>query len=157
MRVAELFFISLILVCLSLSTLHAGNEDVDIHGFISQGYLKTTRNNYIADSTDGTFQFNEMGLNFTTRPMDKLIIGAQFFARDFGSVGNDQIQIDYALADYRFTDYFGVRAGKLKNPMGLYSEYRDIDMLRTCIILPQAFENRSHPPAKPRKVWNRHV
>ena len=138
MRVAELFFISLILVCLSLSTLHAENEDVAIHGFISQGYLKTTRNNYIADSTDGTFQFNEMGLNFTTQPMDKLRIAAQFFARDFGSVGNDQIQIDYALADYRFTDYFGVRAGKLKNPMGLYSEYRDIDMLRTCIILPHS-------------------
>lgn len=143
MRVVELLFISLVLVCLSLSTLHAENESVDIHGFISQGYLKTTRNNYIADSTDGTFQFNEMGLNFTNRPMDKLMIGVQFFARDFGSVGNDQIQIDYALADYRMTDYFGIRAGKMKNPMGLYSEYRDIDMLRTCMVLPHSVYDES--------------
>lgn len=109
---------------------------VDIHGFISQGYMLTTRNNYIVDSTDGTFQFNEMGLNFTTNPTDKLRMGAQFFARDFGTVGNDKIVVDWAFADYRFKDWLGFRAGKIKNPMGLYNETRDIDMLRTSILLP---------------------
>ena len=111
-------------------------DQVNVHGFISQGYMQTTRNNLISDSTDGTFQFNEMGINFGYQPLDKLLIGIQFFARDLGSVSNDEIQVDYAVADYRFKDYFGLRGGRMKNPMGVYSEYRDIDMLRTCILLP---------------------
>lgn len=74
---------------------------------------------------------NEMGINFGYQPLDKLMIGIQFFARDLGGVGNDEIQGDYANASYRFKDYFGVRADRMKNTMGLYSEFRDVDMLRT--------------------------
>ena len=39
--------------------------DVMIHGFISQGYLYSDKNDYLADTSDGTFQFNEMGINFS--------------------------------------------------------------------------------------------
>lgn len=118
------------------ASLHAQEDAVNIHGFISQGYIKTTRNSIIADSEDGTFQYNEMGINFGHQPLEKLYISLQFFARDLGSVGNDEIQLDYALADYRVKDWLGIRAGRMKNPMGIYSEYRDVDMLRTCIVLP---------------------
>ena len=38
--------------------------NIEIHGFISQGYLLSNENNYLADSKEGTFQFNEMGINF---------------------------------------------------------------------------------------------
>jgi len=125
-----------VLSFMMIDSLFAQEGAVNIHGFISQGYMKTERNNFIADSTDGTFQFNEMGINFGTQPLDKLRISLQFFARDLGSVGNDEIQVDYAYADYRLTDAFGIRAGRMKVAMGLYTETRDIDMLRTCIILP---------------------
>lgn len=107
-----------------------------IHGFISQGYLKTSANSIIADSEDGTFQMNEMGINFTNEPTDKLRIGMQFFARDYGSIGNDNIIMDWAFADYRFYDTFGIRGGKIKSPVGLYQETRDIDMLRIPVFLP---------------------
>lgn len=116
--------------------LFAADNSVDIHGFISQGYMRTDQNNYIADSEDGTFQYNEMGINFGHEPVDRLMIGIQFFARDLGDVGNDEIQVDYAFADYRLSDKLGVRAGRMKNPMGIYSETRDVDMLRTCVLLP---------------------
>ena len=116
----------------------AWNNDVNIHGFISQGFLQTDTNNYIADAEDGTFQFNEIGLNFITSPMDKLLIGVQFFARDFGDLDNDNIILDWAFADYRFFDWFGLRAEKIKNPSGFYSDVRDVDMLRTFITLPNS-------------------
>ncbi len=117
---------------------HAGDVgDIDIHGFISQGFLKTTEYNFLAnDSEQGTFQFNELGLNFSTNVMEDLRIGAQFFARDLGALGNDQVMIDWAFADYRWQDWLGIRAGILKVPVGLYNETRDIDLLRTSIFLP---------------------
>ncbi len=75
------------------------NDLVDIHGFISQGYLKTDNNNYLADTKDGSTQFNEMGINFRTSPTDKLTIGCQFFARDLGAVGNDEVTLGWVVGD----------------------------------------------------------
>jgi len=132
-------YIGLIIILVSFLCIEFGiaqEEGVNIHGFISQGYIKSTGNNWVQDSMDGTFQFNEMGINFSHQPMDKLLIGIQFFARDYGSVGNDDITLDWAFADYRLKDYLGIRAGKIKNPYGFYGETRDIDMLRTPILLP---------------------
>ncbi len=112
--------------------------DIDVHGFISQGYLKTDNNNYLAETEDGTFDFNEMGINFSTDPTDLLHIGMQFFARDLGMVGNDEVILDWAFADYRWQNWMGIRAGKIKIDYGLYNETREMDMLRTSVMLPQS-------------------
>ena len=93
---------------------------VDIHGFISQGYIHTTNNNWMGASEDGTWQFNELGLNFTSMLANRLRLGMQFFARDLGVLGNDEISIDFAYADYNFRDWFGIRVGQMKNPLGMF-------------------------------------
>ncbi len=113
-------------------------ENIDIHGFISQGYLKTTNNNFFGDTQDGSFKFNEFGINFSDELTDQLHVGLQILARDFGSNGNDEMAIDWAFGDYRWRDWLGIRAGKIKAPKGLYNETRDVDMLRTSIFLPQS-------------------
>lgn len=117
---------------------------VEIHGFYSQGYMKSTDrdfgstdNDYMAETSEGTFQFNEMGLNFSTDLTDELRIGMQFFARDLGPEGNDEIKLDWAYADYRFKDYLGLRVGKVKLVVGLYNDVRELDMTRTSVLLPQ--------------------
>ena len=113
--------------------------DVDIHGFVSQGYLQSDENNFImAQTKEGTFEFNELGINFTTMLLPHLRAGVQLFAKDLGVIGNDQVEIDWAYGDYRWKDWAGIRVGILKIPHGLYSETRDIDALRTCILLPQS-------------------
>jgi hypothetical protein len=33
-------------------------DNVAIHGFVSQGYLKSDANNFLANSDKGSFQFN---------------------------------------------------------------------------------------------------
>jgi hypothetical protein len=113
-------------------------KKVDIHGFVSQGYIDTSGNNFIMDSKDGSFEFNEVGINFSSQLTDKLRLGIQLFSRDFGDVGDNEINIDWAFADYRFKDYLGVRFGLLKAPHGLYNETRDLDMVRNPIFLPQS-------------------
>ncbi len=111
---------------------------VDIHGFASQGYLYSTKNNYLAMSQDGSAEFNEFGINFATDITNDLRLGMQIFARDLGDLGNDQLTLDWANADYHYSDMAGVRIGKIKLPLGLYNESREIDLARTSVLLPQS-------------------
>jgi hypothetical protein len=115
---------------------------VNIHGFISQGFLYSDGYNYLANDTeDGSFEYNELGINFSRQMTDKLRIGVQFFSRDLGDAANNKITVDWAYADYRQWDWLGLRAGRIKLPIGLYNETRDLDMLRTSVIMPQGIYN----------------
>lgn len=111
---------------------------VEVHGFVSQGFIKTTDNNYLADSKRGSFEFSEVGVNFTKSFTDQLRVGMQLFARDLGPVGNYTPQFDWFYLDYRFWDWLGIRAGRTKLPYGLYNETSDIDSARVPILLPQS-------------------
>lgn len=111
---------------------------VKVNGFVSQGYLQSEDNNFLADSIDGTTEYNEVGLTISAQPYDKLRVGMQLLSRDLGPEGNNEIRLDWGFADYRFADFFGVRAGKVKLPYGLYNEGRDSDFLRITALLPQS-------------------
>ncbi len=112
---------------------------VEIHGFVSQGFLWSSANDYLFSTTSkGDFRFNEIGINFSASLTRKLHVGLQLFSRSLGYVGGNQIQLDWAYADYRYEDWLGLRMGKIKIPQGIYNEIRDIDQLRSCIILPQS-------------------
>jgi hypothetical protein len=112
---------------------------VDVHAFASQGFIFTTHNNYLADNTKhGSFQFSELGINFTKELTDKLRMGLQLFAQDLGPTGNYDVKADWFYLDYHFSDYLGFRAGRTKIPFGLYNEVNDIDSARVPILLPQS-------------------
>ncbi len=118
---------------------HDALGDLQIHGFASQGLLKTDTNNFLAeDSKRGTANFNEFALTVMDRPTDDLSIGMQFGARDVGDIGGDEPNLDWAQADYHWRDWLGLRVGKMKQPTGLYNEYRDVDLARTVVLLPQS-------------------
>ncbi|MBI5443238.1 MAG: hypothetical protein HY900_18735 [Deltaproteobacteria bacterium] len=112
--------------------------DISIHGFASQGYLKSSANNYLADTEKGSFEFNEAGINFSTRLSDRTRLGLQLFSRDLGDIGNNEVRLDWGYLDYHWRDPLGFRLGKVKIPFGLYNEVRDYDVLRTSILLPQS-------------------
>ncbi|SCA62524.1 Uncharacterized protein SCG7109_AB_00180 [Chlamydiales bacterium SCGC AG-110-M15] len=111
-------------------------DKFDFHGFISQGYLNSSANNIYGKTKKGSFEFGEYGLNFSSELSDNLWVGTQLFARDLGVIGNNQVKIDWAVADYRSSDVFGFRFGKIKLPLGLYNSTRDADTARTFIFLP---------------------
>jgi hypothetical protein len=110
----------------------------EIHGFVSQGFVKSTDNNYLVQSARGSFEFTEVGLNFTKQLTDRMRVGMQLFMRDLGPIGDYKPQFDWFYLDYRFFDWLGVRAGRTKIPFGLYNEINDIDAGRVPILLPQS-------------------
>ncbi|MEI9948853.1 MAG: hypothetical protein WDO74_07680 [Pseudomonadota bacterium] len=111
---------------------------IEIHAFVSQGFIKTTENNYLAESKRGSFEFSEVGINFSKQLTDRMRVGMQLFTHDLGPQGNYRTRFDWFYLDYRFWDWFGVRAGRTKLPFGLYNESSDIDQARVPVLLPQS-------------------
>ncbi|MGE0087656.1 MAG: hypothetical protein AB7S75_24865 [Desulfococcaceae bacterium] len=134
----KMIFVSMMAVLLIAGNASAFDmKQIKIHGFVSQGWLQTDQNDfYFAQTEDGTFQFNETGINFASELTDSLRIGIQFLSRDLGELGNNEVDVDWAFADYRFRNWLGIRAGKIKKPYGLYNHIRDVDAARTGIFLP---------------------
>jgi hypothetical protein len=119
-------------------------DEIVIHGFVSQGYLKSTGNNIYGDTKDGTFDFFESAISFSTEPYENLRVGLQLMSRDLGHSGNMDLFMDLAYADYRWKDYLGFRAGLIRVPIGLYNKDRDLDFLRTSIFLPQSIYDENY-------------
>jgi len=51
--------------------------DLVIHGLISQGYLNSSDNHYLAPSEDGSTEFNEFIINFQKQKDDRLRLDLQ--------------------------------------------------------------------------------
>jgi hypothetical protein len=112
---------------------------VEVHGFGGQGFILTTGNDYlVADSKRGSFQMSEVGINFSKFLTDKLRFGVQFVAQNFAAAGSYTPQVDWFILDYHWSDWLGLRAGRLKIPYGLYNEVNDIDSARVPVLLPQS-------------------
>jgi hypothetical protein len=112
---------------------------VQVHGFVSQGFGYSDTNNYLTMKTnEGSFGFTDGGLNISAPITDKFRVGAQVYDRNIGNLGRWHPQLDWAFADYRFKDWFGFRAGKVKTVLGLYNDTQDMDFLHTFALLPQS-------------------
>ena len=111
---------------------------IQIHGFVSQGALLTSDNNYLARDEHGSLEFTEAGINFTKPLDDQLTVGVQLFARDLGPDGNYSAKFDWLDLDYHWKDWLGFRAGRVKIPFGLYNDTSDIDAAQPVALLPQS-------------------
>ena len=136
----------LVLACLCVGqvTLQAQDfklldREVEVHGFASQGFVYTNTNNWLTMNTSqGSAAFTDFGVNVSTSVTDKLRVGAQLYDRNLGQLGQYHPSLDWAVADYRFKSWFGVRGGKVKTTLGLYTDTQDLDFLRTFALLPQS-------------------
>jgi hypothetical protein len=115
-----------------------GSPGVEVHGFVSQGALLSTGNDYLARSKRGSVEFFEAAVNVSTEVADRLRVGLQLFTRDLGPIGNYNANVDWAYLDYRFREWLGFRAGRIKLPFGLYNEFSDVDSARLPVLLPQS-------------------
>ena len=131
------------LAVLGGSSALADDKPLEIHGFASIGYLSSSANNFLAKSSKGSFQFNEIAINASKQIDDDVRVGMQLFSRDLGDIGNNDITLDWAYVDYRPRQELGFRIGKFKLPLGLYNDIQDYDLLRTSILLPQSVYNLS--------------
>jgi len=111
---------------------------VQLHGFVNAGGFISTANDYIGDSSGGSLKLFEAGINFSTELTDQLRVGLQFVSRSVGTLSEEVPRLDWAVIDYRYRPWIGMRAGVIKMPLGLYNEYIASDAARTPILLPQS-------------------
>jgi hypothetical protein len=112
---------------------------VQIHSFGSQAFSYSNDNSYLTMNTSkGSFNFDDLGVNVSTQITDNFRIGAQGYTRRLGELNKGQVTLDWAVADYRFRPWFGARGGKVKTVMGLYNDLQDVDSLSTWALLPQS-------------------
>ncbi len=121
-----------------LNLLGTNMPPLDFHGFISQGFLASSKYNYLDENTkEGSFKFTEAGLNVSMNPFPRTRITAQAFTYNLGDVGKYDIVLDYASIQYTFNDEIGIRAGRIRRPQGIYNDIQDVDLARTSVLLPQ--------------------
>ncbi len=118
-------------------------ETIQFGGYLSQGYLDSTNNNYPVDTKSGTFDFREYALNASKTFGTHFRMAAQVFGEKLGKYGDDKPILDWALADYNFRPEIGVQVGRLKFPRSMYSDVLDLDVVRPFVFLPQSmYDNR---------------
>jgi hypothetical protein len=120
-----------------------GFRDFQMHGFASQGYTYTSGNNFFGNSQDdGSLEFTELGLNLLGHPWPNLLVAVQGLYRDTGGSDEEDFRLDYANFDLSLPVHdnltLGIRAGRVKNPFGLYNEARDVIWTRPSVLLPQS-------------------
>ncbi len=116
-----------------------GGRPVQIHSFFSQGFGYSNVNNYLTMQTSrGSFAMTDAGVNAAIQLTDQFRIGAQVYVRDIGQLGRWHPQLDWAVADYRVRDWFGIRGGVVKTVFGLDSDTQDMEFLHTFALLPQS-------------------
>ena len=128
-----------LLVCICTGSLYAQDlAGIEIHGFVTQGFLFSSNNNYLTmKSSDGSVQWTDGAVSVSDSLTDKLRVGIQLHMYQLGDLGGANVQIDWASGDYRVNDYFGIRAGKVKTVLGLFNDSQDVDAVFLWILLPQ--------------------
>ncbi len=132
------------LPCLVLSAAEPAAFDpmFQIHGFLTQAYVKTTDNSFFGDSEDGSFDFRELGINASYRFSPRMMASAQLLSRNAGEMYDGSLDLDFAQFDYTLLmdeyDRLGILLGRTKNPFGFYNNTRDVAATRPGIFMPQA-------------------
>jgi hypothetical protein len=109
------------------------------HGFVTQGFLFSSHNNYLTmQSSSGSLQWTDGAVSVSDSISDSLRVGIQLHMYQLGQLGGPNVQVDWALGDYKVNDYFGVRAGKVKTVIGLFNDSQDVDAIFLWILLPQS-------------------
>ena len=132
---------ALVMLSGSATALELG-PNLQMHGFLSQGWVWTSDNDFFGDSQDGSFDYTELGVNASWHIPDNLLFSGQILSRRAGQGDDGDLQIDYAFVDYGLPfdelGRAGVRVGRVKNAFGFYNQTRDVIFTRPGILLPQS-------------------
>ncbi len=116
--------------------------DTQLNGFVSQAFIQSEHHNFYGNSTQGSFGLTEIGANVHHRFHPQLSGSVQVISRRAGEMDDGTPRLDYALLDYRYhstmNDFAGIRLGRVKLPVGLYNDTRDVAITRPGIMVPQS-------------------
>jgi len=115
-----------------------GEQNLQIHGFATQGFLVSSENNYLGINTgSGSTAWTEAAINVNDEVTNRLRVGVQFHYTRLGAFGGDDPTVDWALGDFTINRWAGIRAGKVKMRWGLYNDTQDYDPGYMWSLLPE--------------------
>lgn len=138
--VGALFAALTISAVLQAQEIKLGTHSVQIHGFGTQGYIRTNNNNWLTMNTsgNGSAKFDDVGVNVSSQLTSKWRVAVQGYDRELGQLGDGHPQFDFAMTDLRVEPWLGFRGGKVKTVLGLFTDTQDMDFDHTFALLPQS-------------------
>jgi len=121
-------------LALSGSVWAQGSEPmIEVHGFGGWAYGSTDGNAYTLGSDEGVYDNAQFSLHVVASPAENITIVAQM---QFDNA-DDEVNLDYAFAEWFLSDALKLRFGRVKHPFGIYGEIFDVGTLRPFQFLPQ--------------------
>jgi len=109
-----------------------------VHAYGSWGYGETDGNQYQLGTDQGSYEQASFGINLTATPTQRLMLTGQVLWLESETSSEDlSTELDFLFAEWRFSDAFGLRIGKVKHPFGIYSEVYRTGTVRPFLELPQ--------------------
>lgn len=133
-KTTDRILFALMALALALPVAAQTENTVEIHGFGGWAFAQTDNLKYSIGDEDGQYDNAEFALNVSARPYDRLSVVAQMRLE---SKGTENVELDYAFAQYQVSDALKLRVGRVKHPFGLYGEIFDVGTLRPFQSLPQ--------------------
>jgi hypothetical protein len=106
-----------------------GDGKLTLHGAGGWNYARTDENFYYADD-DGDYETAMFDLALAARPADQLVITAQL------GFEPDEVELEWAFAEWRRSDAARFRIGQVQQPLGNYAEMRFVGTARPFYELP---------------------
>jgi len=119
------------------------NNNLNVRGYIYQGYTKSEGNNYYGNSSSslGSFDDSDIGIMGSYSLNNNVDFRAFLKVRNNGSVNVIRPYFNYSLVDIHnhFDNYrYGIRVGKVRNSVGFYSYTMEDPISRDMDTLPHS-------------------
>jgi hypothetical protein len=122
-------------------------DQLQINGYGTWSYGETDNNHYAFSGPEGEYEHVFAALTFIGSVSEDVTV---FIQPNFENKDESfDVDLAFAFAEWRLSDSFKVRAGRVRQPFGIYAEIYDVGVLRPFLSLPQsvynaAFASRSY-------------
>lgn len=110
-------------------------EKLWIHGYGNWAYGKTDGNVYMNGNDEGNYDKLEFSLSVAAEPAPKTSVHAQLFVEK--EEEGSEASVDFAFAEYAFSEGLKFRIGAVKQPFGIYTEIFDVGTVYPFVSLAQ--------------------
>ncbi len=136
------YFSLAVLYCLLSNFTSASSDAPEVHGYLSQSWIRSPDNPMYAEKPGSHFNYRELGLSAGWNLSDKVRVAGEVLYRDAGTFSENKTRLDFLLLDYNFWlsehSRAGFRVGRIKNEYGIYNSTRDVPHARPGVFVPQS-------------------
>ncbi len=124
-----------VIMFLAAFAAQADDNLIQIHGFGGWSYGRAKDLAFLGATKEGNANNAQFALNVVAKPYERLNIVSQV---NLQTANANQVDLDYAFAEWVASDRVKLRIGRVKHPLGLYGEVFDVGTVRPFQYLPQS-------------------